>query len=108
MSVQVTSVIRASERSFQVKWTETAYERGSEAGTSHWTGILTIVSKAPVSAETLRKNPLGIYVDAIDWSRELDPPLPSAPVRVLPSPSGNPPPIPSPVVQPPLNPETQP
>ena len=72
VSVQVTSVIRASERSFQVKWTETVYERGSEAGFSHWTGILTIVSKAPVSAEALRKNPLGIYVDAIDWSRELD------------------------------------
>ena len=110
VSVQVTSVIRASERSFQVKWTETVYERGSEAGISHWTGILTIVSKAPVSAETLRKNPLGIYVDAIDWSRELDPPLPStpAPARVAPPPSGNPPPIASPVVQPPLNPETQP
>ncbi len=32
VSVQVTSVVRASDRSFQVKWTETAYERGSEAG----------------------------------------------------------------------------
>ena len=110
VSVQVTSVIRASERSFQVKWTETVYERGSEAGTSHWTGILTIVSKSPVSADTLRKNPLGIYVDAIDWSRELDPPLPSAsaPARLAPPPSGNPPANSGPAVQPTLNPETQP
>jgi len=108
VSVQVTSVIRASERSFQVKWTETVYERGSEAEASHWTGILTIVSKSPVSAETLRMNPLGIYVDAVDWSRELDPPPPAAPARALPAPSGNAPPIPSPAVQPPLNPETQP
>jgi len=27
----------------------------------------------------LRKNPLGVYVDAVDWSRELDPPAQSRP-----------------------------
>jgi type IV secretory pathway TrbF-like protein len=79
VSVQVTSVVRASDRSFQVKWTETAFERGARTGTSNWTGILTIVRKPPNSAETLRRNPLGIYVDAIDWSRELDPaPVPTS------------------------------
>lgn len=79
VSVQVTSVVRASDRSFQVKWTETAFERGARTGTSNWTGILTIVRKPPNSAETLRRNPLGIYIDAIDWSRELDPaPLPTS------------------------------
>lgn len=72
VSVQVTSVVRASNKSFQVKWTETAFERGSEAGTSRWTAILTTVARTPSSAEVLRKNPLGIYVDAIDWSRELE------------------------------------
>jgi type IV secretion system protein VirB5 len=79
VSVQVTSVVRASDRSFQVKWTETEYERGSFSGTSRWTAILTIVVSPPRSAETLRKNPLGVYVDAIDWSRELDPPPAAAP-----------------------------
>lgn len=72
VSVQVTSVVRASERSFQVKWTETAYERGAEAGTSRWTAILTVVTKPPRDADTLRRNPLGVYVDAVDWSRELE------------------------------------
>ncbi|HEU4962075.1 MAG TPA: conjugal transfer protein TrbF [Sphingomonas sp.] len=76
VSVQVTSVVRASDRSFQVKWIETAYERGVEAGTSRWTAILTVVIKPPSDADTLRKNPLGVYVDAIDWSRELDPSTP--------------------------------
>lgn len=71
--VQVTSVVRASDRSFQVKWVETAFERGTVAGTSRWTAILTIVTTPPTSADTLRRNPLGIYVDAIDWSRELEP-----------------------------------
>lgn len=72
-SVQVTSVVRASESSFQVKWVESTYERGSLAGTEQWTAILSIVSKPPKSAEVLRKNPLGLYVNAIAWSRELDP-----------------------------------
>jgi type IV secretion system protein VirB5 len=79
VSVQVTSVVRASDRSFQVKWTETSYERGSLAGTARWTAILSIVVRPPSSADTLRKNPLGLYVDAIDWSRELDVPAPVAP-----------------------------
>lgn len=74
VSVQVTSVVRASDTSFQVKWIESAYERGSLAGTSRWTAILTVSVKPPKNAETLRKNPLGLYVDAIDWSRELDTP----------------------------------
>lgn len=72
VSVQVTSVVRASDSSFQIKWTESAFERGSLAGTSRWTAILTIAVKPPKSADALRKNPLGLYVDAIDWSRELD------------------------------------
>lgn len=74
VSVQVTSIVRASDRSFQVKWTEAAYERGSLQGTSRWTAILTVTMRSPASAETLRKNPLGLYVDAVDWSRELDTP----------------------------------
>jgi type IV secretion system protein VirB5 len=73
VSVQVTSVVRASDKSFQVKWIETAYERGAQAGTSHWTAILTVVLDPPSSADTLRRNPLGLYVDAVDWSRELEP-----------------------------------
>jgi len=111
VSVQVTSVVRASERSFQVKWTETAYERGSEAGSSHWTGILTILTKPPVSADTLRRNPLGIYIDAIDWSRELEPAASTAPARTAQPPSNVPlgsPLDPNLAAQPTVNTETQP
>jgi type IV secretion system protein VirB5 len=91
VSVQVTSVVRASDKSFQVKWTETSFERGSQAGTARWTAILTIVTRPPKSADVLRKNPLGIYVDAVDWSRELETPPPqqaSAPMPA-PEPSAN-------------------
>ena len=72
VSVQVTSVVRASDTSFQVKWRESLFERGSLASTSEWTAILTIHVETPKSAEVLRKNPLGLYVDGIAWSRELE------------------------------------
>lgn len=113
VAVQVTSVVRASERSFQVKWTETPYERGSAGGSSTWTGILTIVTKPPVSADTLRKNPLGIYVDAIDWSREIEPATATAPASTPLPPSSDNQPLGSPLdpnlaAQPTPNPETQP
>ena len=86
VSVQVTSVVRASNRSFQVKWTESAYERGSLAGTARWTAILGIALRPPASAEVLRRNPLGLYVDAIDWARELDT-VPPSPGALRPSPT---------------------
>ncbi|EHK54464.1 conjugal transfer protein TrbF [Allomesorhizobium alhagi] len=72
VSVQVTSVVRASESSFQVKWTEQVYERGSLASTTRWTAILTMVIRSPDNTDQLRRNPLGVFVNAIDWSRELD------------------------------------
>ena len=36
--------------------------------------MLTVKIRPPRSADVLRKNPLGLYVDAIDWSRELETP----------------------------------
>ena len=86
VSVQVTSIVRASDRSFQVKWTESEYDRGSLAGTTHWTAILSVVTRPPTNADMLRKNPLGLYVDAIDWSQELD----SAPSPQPPAPAASP------------------
>lgn len=93
VSVQVTSVVRASDASFQVKWIESRYERGSLSGTSRWTAMLTVRVQAPRSAERLRKNPLGLYVEAIDWSRELETPAdraPSAAASAAPATAGPP------------------
>ncbi|PNU03729.1 conjugal transfer protein TrbF [Novosphingobium guangzhouense] len=72
VSVQVTSVVRASDTSFQVKWAESIFERGSLAKSERWTAMLTVVMQPPKTADALRKNPLGLFVNAIDWARELD------------------------------------
>jgi type IV secretion system protein VirB5 len=70
VSVEVSSVIRASESSFRVAWIERRYTNGQLSATERWTAILTIVLQQPRDAERLRKNPLGIFVNAINWSRE--------------------------------------
>lgn len=72
ISIEVSSVIRASPDSFRIAWTERQFEDGSLARTERWTAILTIVIEPPRTADRLRENPLGIYVHAINWSRELD------------------------------------
>ncbi|RWK09315.1 conjugal transfer protein TrbF [Mesorhizobium sp.] len=70
-AVEVSSVIRASADSFRVAWTERHYENGQLSTTERWTAILTIVVQPPADAERLRANPLGIYVNALNWSREM-------------------------------------
>jgi type IV secretion system protein TrbF len=71
IAVEVSSVIRASPESFRVAWVERSYENGQLSVTARWTAILTIVLEIPRNAERLRANPLGIYINAINWSREL-------------------------------------
>ena len=71
VAVEVSSVIRASPNSFRVAWTERHFENGQLSSTERWTAILTIVIQPPRDTERLRANPLGIYVNAISWSREM-------------------------------------
>jgi type IV secretory pathway TrbF-like protein len=71
IAIDVASVIRASPESFRIAWTERAYENAQLAATERWTAILTIVLQPPRDADRLRENPLGIYVNAINWSKEL-------------------------------------
>lgn len=71
VSIEVSSVIRASPDSFRVAWSERHYDSGQLARTERWTAIVTVVIKTPRTSERLRTNPLGVYVNAINWSREM-------------------------------------
>lgn len=71
IAVEVSSVIRASPDSFRVAWAERRYQDGSLASTERWTAILTVVIQPPRDAERLRRNPLGVFINAINWSKEL-------------------------------------
>ena len=70
VAIKIASVIRGSPDSFRVAWVERRYENGSLGMTERWTAILTTVLQTLHDAEKLRQNPLGIYVAAINWSKE--------------------------------------
>lgn len=73
VAVEVSSVIRASPGSFRVAWIERRYQDGALAATERWSAIVTLVIQPPRDAERLKKNPLGVFVTAINWSKELAP-----------------------------------
>jgi type IV secretion system protein TrbF len=73
VSVAIDDVLATSQNSWQVDWTETTRDRkGEKAVTAKWRGLVTIVL-VPPSASTseaqLRRNPLGVYVQDVTWSR---------------------------------------
>jgi len=71
VAVDVSSVIRASDDSFRVAWIERRYVDDALASTERWSAIVTITIQTPSDADRLKKNPLGIYVHALNWSKEL-------------------------------------
>lgn len=77
VAVEVTSVVRASKDSFELRWSEKSYANGQFEKLDRYTAHLTVVLSPPRTAEALRKNPLGLYVHGINWSKDLSPGEPS-------------------------------
>lgn len=71
VELDVSSVIRASPASFRIAWVERHYRDGAFVGTERWTAIVSVRLSPPRDADHLRRNPLGVFVSAINWSKEL-------------------------------------
>lgn len=71
IAVEVLSVVRASPNSFQVRWRENSYAGGALISADRYTGVITLVIEPSDKPEVLQKNPLGLYVHAFSWSRDL-------------------------------------
>jgi len=74
VAAEISSVVRVSDSSVQVRWIERTYTNGAITNTERWTAILSLVVQQPRDEAGLRKNPLGIYVDGLNWTRELSSP----------------------------------
>jgi type IV secretory pathway TrbF-like protein/sugar phosphate permease len=70
-AVDMDSVARVSPNSFKIRWKETTYEKQELPRTEQYTGAITIVLKDSDVPETLRENPLGLYVHGLNWSHDL-------------------------------------
>jgi type IV secretion system protein VirB5 len=71
VTVDVGSVVRASDDSFELRWSEKTYQSGQFERQERFTAHLTLVLSPPRTAEALHKNPLGLYVHGINWSKDL-------------------------------------
>ena len=71
VSIDIASIVRSSDDSFDVRWRETTYLSGVQQGQNTYTAVLSIVIDPPRDEETLHRNPLGVYVHGINWSRDL-------------------------------------
>jgi type IV secretory pathway TrbF-like protein len=71
IAVDVLSVVRASPTSFNLRWRESTYMSGTLTHVERFSGVATIVIEPPSSPDRLSKNPLGLYVHALTWSRDL-------------------------------------
>jgi type IV secretion system protein VirB5 len=71
VAVEVMSVVRASDSSFQVRWLERTFEGGAQKDSKRLTGLFSIVITPPRTVDAVRKNPLGIYVHAFNWSQDV-------------------------------------
>lgn len=70
-SVEVVSVVRVSEASFQARWIEKTYEQGTLRDARRFTGMFSVLTEPPRDAARLRANPLGLYVRSLSWAEDL-------------------------------------
>ncbi len=70
-TVDVVSVVRVSETSFQARWIEKTYENGTLMRAERFTGLFTLITQAPTDTRTLRANPLGLYIHSLHWGQDL-------------------------------------
>jgi type IV secretory pathway TrbF-like protein/sugar phosphate permease len=71
ISVELIHVVRASDDSFEISWKEHSYESGIRVNSEQFTGRVFLILGSPDAAGSLSRNPIGLYINRIDWSRDL-------------------------------------
>ena len=71
VSVEIVSVLQRSPATYQVQWRETTFDQGVSSSSVNWTGLFTTKIDPPKNEAELRANPLGVFITAFQWSREL-------------------------------------
>jgi type IV secretion system protein VirB5 len=72
VSVEVTSVLPTSDRTYEVEWIETTRDLyGTVKATDHWKGSFSIVINPPTEERLARVNPVGLYITNASWAKVL-------------------------------------
>lgn len=72
VSVTPTAIVKMSENTFQVRWTEEIFGKDGAVKESYrMTGLISVEFLQPTTEQELMKNPLGLYVTDFSYSREV-------------------------------------
>ena len=69
-TIHVRSVIARSDRSWEVSWIERATNATGTSDGQVYTGIFTVTTRPPRTADEIATNPLGLMIGDFSWSRE--------------------------------------
>lgn len=72
VQVAVHNITSISAKSYEVNWTETKRDNaGKTIATEEWKAVLGVVVSPPKTEAEIWKNPLGVYINAISWSKSI-------------------------------------
>lgn len=72
VSIEVSNVVALSNQSYQIDWAEIERDRrGKELATRRFRGVATVVLTPPQDEQTIRLNPIGLYLRDFDWTAQL-------------------------------------
>lgn len=72
ISVTVDSLLAISPTTWQVQWTETQRNLGGVVtGSEQWVGSIGVAVRTPTDEATIMRNPLGVYVTSLNWTKKL-------------------------------------
>jgi len=65
VTVEIASVTRQSEKSFQVRWQETGFENGHRQGKKSFTANIAVAFLKPTTPRQIQVNPIGLMITEI-------------------------------------------
>jgi len=72
VSIEVSNVVALSNQSYQIDWAEIERDRrGKELSTRRFRGVATVTLTPPQDEQTIRLNPIGLYLRDFDWTAQL-------------------------------------
>jgi type IV secretory pathway TrbF-like protein len=71
VTLEILSVVRAEGDTWQVEWRESAWDKnGSPMGAPVvWRAMLRTLVQTPKTAEAMKTNPIGLYIDELHWDK---------------------------------------
>jgi len=73
VSVEVTSVLPTTDRTYEVEWIEIARDLyGTVKASDRWKGSFSIVLNPPTDERQARVNPVGLYITNASWAKVLE------------------------------------